>query len=725
MNNPTNLKEAALWYAAHGFAVFPLEERGKRPIFEGGLNNWTVDAEKIERVWSHGDYNIGITCGTPSHGLLVLDFDIDEEDGEDGTYTLGEWEGTHGELPSTVTAITGRGGMHYLYYTDRTNIRPSVNKELGVDIRSDGGYIVAPPSIHPNGTRYRWMDGCAPWEHGIAKANGNVYDLLDYVQRNGGRDDGEKPKGGRFELPEVVGKGERNDVIHRYGCSLRSRGYHDDAIAAMLNEANRKHCKPPMSEREMKQIISQVCKLGPGHDGEGTFIGEKPNIGRPGAGVSGDESIRGPKGGIKHNVLARKIINDNFARHIDGAPAVWTGSRWEFGKQAFDRMCLRYADDAKREVRNEVFSYIQSSAPHVESANGFDGRYYVQFRNCTFDVESGEVVEPNERMFIIGTLPVDYNPDAPYGDADRFIDSLADDDENTARAMREIIGMCMCSMPVTQQSPFLIGKAGGANGNAANGKSTFLKVLRALLGSNNTSMLDLASLGEKFQSAHLIGKLANIGDDIPDGFLQGGELSIFKKLVDSSGIHTDIKYGDGFDFKPSATLIFSMNAVPHLSDTTDGVFRRLAFIPFRRRFEPGMDGYDPHIAEKMSRPENLQRLALLGLMELPSLIHRNSITKIPDMAEEVEAVRIDNDVVRRWIAEEGITESDLAEHWVSDVYQDFDRWCSEAGERYQKAQRGFTKTVLAVFGRLSKSETRERTAGRRGQKFTINLKSNV
>ena len=430
--------------------------------------------------------------------------------------------------------------------------------------------------------------------------------------------------------------------------------------------------------------------------------------------------FRTDRGKIMPNKLARIIIDRNMARSIDGAPACWTGRRWEFGKAAFERLSIDYADDITRDQRNEVFAYIQSKEPSVSSDNGFDGGYYIQFNNCTWDVMAEEVVEPQPSMFIIGTLPIDLDMDAPYGDADRFIDNLAGGDELTAKAMREAVGACMCSRRAVQQSLFLIGKAGGgAHGSASNGKSTFINVMRSLLGVDNVSSLDIATLGQRFQAAAIVGKIANLGDDIPDGFLQNSELAVFKKLVTGETIYTDVKNGTGFDFRPSATLVFSMNAMPRLADTTDGVFRRLAFVPFRKRFSPGEDGYDPRMAEKMSQPENLRRLALLGLMELPQLIQRGAFTIIPDMAEEVENIRTENDVVRRWLYEEMVVDTDLAGRGTDDAYRDFARWCDSAGEKFGNSQAVFTKKILDTLDTLEVVSTQDRTIGKRGRRFKL------
>ena len=719
---PSTLAEAAVWYCEHGFGIIPIAPRGKKPISEHGLNDWFDDPDDARKLWAaHPDLNIGIVCGVPSHGLVVLDVDEDDDNGKHGLDALNDWEDVRGELPSTAVAITGRGGLHYLYRTDRTNIRPSTNAELAVDVRADGGYIVAPPSIHPNGTAYRWMDGCAPWERPIATANGNVYDFLDHVQRNGGAEDGAKATA-RFELPEHIKQGERNDVLFRFGCSLRHRGKSDEDIMNALKVANIENCTAPLTVGEIKQIHRDVCRYGAGHDGMGTMEGEESGVkafgNKSGAEAASYEFRKGNK--ILHNVLGKLLLDKNMARNIDGAPAIWTGQRWEFGKTAFDRVMIEYADDITDHARTEVFKYLQAVMPSVSTDNGFDGRYYVQFQNCTWDVLAEEEVEPKPSMLIIGTLPVDLDLNAPYGDADRFIESLSAGDEQVYRALLEVVGMCMCSRRITDQAAFLIGRAGASGRKtASNGKSTYMGVIQSLIGTENASVLDIATLGQRFQAEHIVGKLANIGDDISDDFLEGKELMLFKKIVTGNQIITDVKGVKGFKFKPTATMLFSMNAMPRIKDTTDGMLRRLAFIPFRRSFRPGDPDYNPRAAEDMAKPENLSRLALIALMQLPYLIDRFELTKIDGMEIEADEVRADNDIVVRWIADEMIEDVEFDDMWSDDMYARFTRWADNSGERYAVTKQVFTKRVLDTLDTLELLKTRDRSVNRRGSKFKL------
>ena len=715
----SELGKAAVWYCEHGFAIVPLNARGKIPAMKHGLNDWFDNPESARDVWSKfPNYNIGIVCGAPSHGLLVLDFDIDEEREKDGYATLRAWERAQGDLPETAVAITGSGGMHYLYRTNRNNIRPSANAELGVDVRCDGSYIVAPPSIHPNGRAYTWQDH--PEDTPIATADGNVYDFLDHIQRNGGVDETRK-ENGKFKLPDEI-ENDRNTTLFRYATHLRAIGRSDEEIMNTVMGVNLIRCKPPLDDKEVRSIVKSACKYERGEDG-GSEIAVSGAPGKSAGGGGDFPQFRkvkadGTLGAIQHNILARGIMQCDHACKIDGALAVWGGRKWEFGVGALKSICQEHADDISKSKKSEVVDYIANSKSLVSitSTNGFDGRYYVQFKNGTYDVLSGSLVEPDNRMFIVGTLPVELDLDAPYGVADHFLESVSDGDEATEKVLREIIGACMCSMQIIDQAVMLIGRANGVT--AANGKSTYINMLRALIGQENTSTLDIAMFGKPFYVAGLIGKLANLGDDIPASYLHGDEASVFKRAVTGDSIRADVKFGDQFEFMPRAVQIFSMNVIPRLPADDDGLYRRLAFVPFRRHFEPGCDGYDPHIIETLTKPDNLRRFAVLGLQELPDLIRHGKLTRIEDMDREMDEVRKTNNVVLRWMAAVDISAEELNERWTDDVYAEFGTWADSAGETRNKVtQQIFTRRVLATLDTLTVKQTRDRVSGKRGRKF--------
>jgi P4 family phage/plasmid primase-like protien len=693
----SELGRAALGYLGLGLAVIPIVARDKRPASAHGVNDWTDNPDQVRLWWSeHPTDNVGIVCGTPSRGLLVIDLDVSDE--KDGLATLKEWETAHGELPETAEEITGGGGRHLLYRTGRTNIHPSTNRALGVDVRADGSYIVAAPSVHPSGERYEWW--AAPDDVGIADATDDVYDFVDYVQRNGGTDDALKDRqDGGFTLPDEIKEGERDDTLFRYGSRLRRFGRNDAEILNELTGVNLLRCKPPMSMEDVRRIAKSCCRYERGSESSDVEVGAPHKQASSVASQAEDGEIpnfRGKGGTIKHNILAKILIDENLARRIDGAPAIWTGDRWDFGLDAIERVAIRYADDIKSTTRSEVVKYIQVNSPSVLSDKDFDGRYYIQFKNGTFDVLTQEMVEPNPEMFVFAELPVEFDPDEQPNLADEFLASIAGGDETVVTALCETIGACMTSRRVLSQSPMLIGRAGGAGGEASNGKSTFLKAITALLGQDNVSSLDIATLGQRFQAAHILGKLANLGDDIPTGRLESVELSNFKKSVTGDSIYTDVKGGRGFNFRPAATMVFSTNEVPRLGDTTEGVFRRLSFIPFRVSFTPDKEGYDPNITYKLTAPDVLRRFAVLGCIALPDLIDRGRIIRIPDMDEEIRSIRLDNDSVLRWVDEMSIGIESLRKKPIASAYAEYEDWCRASGERFPCSNRTFAKRVKII-----------------------------
>lgn len=268
----TATHRAALEYIEHGLAVIPLEPKLKTPATKHGLNDWTDNPGDVNNWWALGyNFNVGIVCGQVSGGLVVID--LDAHGGADGRETLRDWEVTNGELPETVTSITGSGGKHLLYRAS-FSVRPSTNAALGVDIRGDGSYIVAPPSIHPNGERYEWS--ISPDDCDIATADDRVLAFIDYVRpAHADKFDAQ----GRYEpfaLPERIGAGERNDTLFRYAAQLRSKEMGEGEILALLQLANARHCDPPMSEGELASIAQNVTtRYAPGHSAEVRAIEER------------------------------------------------------------------------------------------------------------------------------------------------------------------------------------------------------------------------------------------------------------------------------------------------------------------------------------------------------------------------------------------------------------------------------------------------------------------
>jgi hypothetical protein len=238
----------ALWYAKLGFRVIPLKERAKEPLIADWPNKATTDEATIRGWWRKWPKaNIGIATGRYRDGYFcVLDFDPRHG---------GNWYGDVGEdiLPPTWVVHTGGGGRHYYYKT--LELLPSAKLPDGVDLKGDGGYVVAPPSIHPEGEPYVWEVGSAPSECPLAPLPGGVEAFAVQDERK------------HYTMAPPIPEGYR----YHYAVSLMGLLLAKGADMAKVTEfilANREwlfaHGERPFTEREIRAVGRWLSKKAPG-----------------------------------------------------------------------------------------------------------------------------------------------------------------------------------------------------------------------------------------------------------------------------------------------------------------------------------------------------------------------------------------------------------------------------------------------------------------------------
>lgn len=267
-----SMKDCALKYAVVlGLPVFPLKPKGKTPLTRHGFKEATTNPKQISAWWDNEPMaNIGIATGGPA-GLLVIDLDVDEEKGIDGRETLRKWEGQHGKLPDhTWLAITGRGGYHYFYH-DPFGSRSGTGLYEGIDIRGDGGYIVAPPSVHPNGRRYEWEQ--SPEEFPLVEAGPRVNEFLHPAPEKWGKSP--------LRIPDQIPEGGRVNAMVKLTCSLQSKGLSDEAIRTAVRAENEEKCIPPLTDQELEKEVFPALKryekgTRPYHGGAGSRPANDP-----------------------------------------------------------------------------------------------------------------------------------------------------------------------------------------------------------------------------------------------------------------------------------------------------------------------------------------------------------------------------------------------------------------------------------------------------------------
>jgi hypothetical protein len=249
------LGTAALALAAKGMRVFPLRPRTKDPLIEGWPKKATTDPHIIRGWWRSDDNNIGIATGKGS-GVWVIDID-----GEEGEETIRTFEAEHGALAPTVEAITGAGRHLYFRWPQGTEIRNTQCRDdlPGIDVRGEGGYVIAPPSIHPSGRRYAWSVDSA---NEFVDAPGWLIHLVTNKSRaNGGSGEAASPECWRTFIGETVDGSRRGRAIARLS-GLLLRRYVDPLVVLDITRMfNATRCQPPLPDDEVVRIVTDIANL--------------------------------------------------------------------------------------------------------------------------------------------------------------------------------------------------------------------------------------------------------------------------------------------------------------------------------------------------------------------------------------------------------------------------------------------------------------------------------
>jgi hypothetical protein len=247
----TLVQAAALDYAARGWHILPCRP-DKKPRIKGWPTAATTDPEQIKawvRKWPTA--NIGIVTGERS-GLLVLDVDLDKG----GFESL---EALTSSLPDTYTVRTGGGGAHFYFrYPPGSNIRSTSGEYnglgSGLDIRGEGGYVIAPPS-HTTGPYTVLSDApLAPPPEWLLEP------LRSHPRASASRPPRPNPPHAPVTLTEPIPEGGRNHELTRIAGRLRARGCYDVDLFSSLSAVNDSQCVPPLPAPEVQKIARSVCR---------------------------------------------------------------------------------------------------------------------------------------------------------------------------------------------------------------------------------------------------------------------------------------------------------------------------------------------------------------------------------------------------------------------------------------------------------------------------------
>jgi hypothetical protein len=230
---------------------------GKHPIGRvapQGSRNATKDGEKIGQWFGGRLINVGIATGVAS-GIFVLDIDPRHE----GDDALDDLETKYGPLPLTWRFLTGGGGEHIVFRLPSISVANSAGKiGPGIDVRGDGGYIVAPPSLHMSGRPYAISVDHHPDEVPLADAPEWLLKIV--IAGPSTPTNAASRLAWREVTRNAVPEGQRNQTIARLAGLLLTRGVDPHVTLDLMLGFNTIRCAPPLGAAEVTRTVASIAR---------------------------------------------------------------------------------------------------------------------------------------------------------------------------------------------------------------------------------------------------------------------------------------------------------------------------------------------------------------------------------------------------------------------------------------------------------------------------------
>ena len=238
--------QTALALIQHSLAVFPCRPRTKWPATAHGCKDASLDPDVIRDWWTASPHaGIAVATGAKSN-CFVLDVD-----GLDGQHALDKLEAQHGELPRTLTVITPNHGMHlYFRPPPGVTVRNSVGKIApGIDVRGEGGYVLAPPSVHPNGRRYAWS----------VDSGDTIAAPASWLAISNSVSDRKPVEHWQTLAATGADEGVRHCRIAQFAGYLLRRYVAPDVVLPLIHAWNEHRCRPPLPAEEITRIVTDLA----------------------------------------------------------------------------------------------------------------------------------------------------------------------------------------------------------------------------------------------------------------------------------------------------------------------------------------------------------------------------------------------------------------------------------------------------------------------------------
>lgn len=428
----------------------------------------------------------------------------------------------------------------------------------------------------------------------------------------------------------------RNQGLFNYILTLQSNDFSVEEARETIRIINKFVLKVPLSDDEIETVLRDDAFKKPVFFMGSTFLFDK---------------------------FATFLKNNNHIIKINNQLHIYKNGIYISGLAEIEAEMIQHIPGLNRAKRTEVLAYLDiliRDNSKAEDAN------LIAFENGLYNIVDDSFVEFTPEHIITNKIRWKYNPEAYSELADKTLNKIACNDPQIRALLEEAIGYCFYRRNE-------LGKAFILTGDKSNGKSTFLSMVQCLLGDENISSLDLKELGDRFKTAEMFGKLANIGDDIGDEFIANP--AIFKKLVTGERVSAERKGQNPFEFNNYSKLLFSANNIPRIKDKTGAVQRRLTIIPFDARFSADDPDFNPYIKHLLKTDEVMEYLINLGIAGLKRVLLNRKFTGSTKVQKAMDEYEENNNPIIGFFRECEDEEFQIENEPTNVVYKRYQEYC--------------------------------------------------
>ena len=654
--------------------IFPCKSNGKKPLTPRGFKDASSDTGVITTWWSnYPDANIGLCTGKDAD-LIVVDIDVKNSAG--GMESLQVLEAEF-ETLDTLVVTTPSGGWHYYFSfpKDLDAIGCMVGFRKGIDIRADGGYVIAAGSSI-DGKLYEFKD----IDKEITELPLWFFDLLTNKESNISSFD-------VLESSQGVSEGSRNDSLFKLSSSLRGQGvdYEDAKLQVLSANSN---CKPPLSSTEALRCLDSA------------YTRYEPNTEL-----------------TEHHLTelgsAKEMINC-YGENIRYVPQfgkwlLWDSHRWCFDETGnvsrlakanalaqYDKVAQiddfnkrqqmsRYA--TKSESRQAIESTIhlaktEAGIPlRVESLD--TNSYLLGVANGVINLRAGGLRVETKEEYITKQAPVVFNPTATCPRWFKFLSQAMDGDKEMINYLKRIVGYSLTGDTKEQVLFFLFG-------HGANGKSVFVNTIQDLLGdyAMQTPVSTLMTRGKggiNNDVARMRGARFVATTETEEG--SKFNESEIKLLTGGDTITCRFLRQEFFEYRPEFKIWISGNHKPVPGDG-HGIWRRLILIPFEVIVDEANQDKELHLKLK-EELSGILNWAIEGCLEW----QEEGLKTPQKILDAISEYKSEMDRVLTWMDERCQSKPRAgAETKASSLYKSYRKWAIDNGE-WAMSQRIFSNKL--------------------------------